>query len=428
MEFMKKYFETKKGIKDKKNLLIYAHYYYPDVASTGQILTELAEGLADDFNVTVICTVPSYTGVIEDRYKTQRFYEEEINGVKVLRIRVPEFKKSNTLSRIRNIMSYYFGALSATKQVGPQDLIYTISQPPLLGGILGVYGKRKKRAKLVYNIQDFNPEQMEAVSFVKNKAMAALMRKIDNRSCKRADKVIVVGRDMVETLKKRFPNKMPSYAHINNWINEDEIVPLPADNERVQAFKKQYGLDGKFIIMYSGNIGLYYDLLEIQKIMGEFADQEDVRFVFVGQGSVLDEMKDYCRANKLSNMVFIPYQNKEDLVYSLNAGDVHLVVNAKGIKGVSVPSKIYGVMAAGKPVLGILEKGSEARIIVEESDCGVVVDPEDYDEIRKTILYYIENRGSMRLQEMGTNGRAFLDANLKRETSIRKYAEELKNL
>jgi glycosyltransferase involved in cell wall biosynthesis len=428
MEFMKKYFETKKGIKDKKNLLIYAHYYYPDVASTGQILTELAEGLADDFNVTVICTVPSYTGVIEDRYKTQRFYEEEINGVKVLRIRVPEFKKSNTLSRIRNIMSYYFGALSATKQVGPQDLIYTISQPPLLGGILGVYGKRKKRAKLVYNIQDFNPEQMEAVSFVKNKAMAALMRKIDNRSCKRADKVIVVGRDMVETLKKRFPNKMPSYAHINNWINEDEIVPLPADNERVQAFKKQYGLDGKFIIMYSGNIGLYYDLLEIQKIMGEFADQEDVRFVFVGQGSVLDEMKDYCRANKLSNMVFIPYQNKEDLVYSLNAGDVHLVVNAKGIKGVSVPSKIYGVMAAGKPVLGILEKGSEARIIVEESDCGVVVDPEDYDAIRKTILYYIENRGSMRLQEMGTNGRAFLDANLKRETSIRKYAEELKNL
>ncbi len=425
---MKKYFETKKGIKDKKNLLIYAHYYYPDVASTGQILTELAEGLADDFNVTVICTVPSYTGVIEDRYKTQRFYEEEINGVKVLRIRVPEFKKSNTLSRIRNIMSYYFGALSATKQVGPQDLIYTISQPPLLGGILGVYGKRKKRAKLVYNIQDFNPEQMEAVSFVKNKAMAALMRKIDNRSCKRADKVIVVGRDMVETLKKRFPNKMPSYAHINNWINEDEIVPLPADNERVQAFKKQYGLDGKFIIMYSGNIGLYYDLLEIQKIMGEFADQEDVRFVFVGQGSVLDEMKDYCRANKLSNMVFIPYQNKEDLVYSLNAGDVHLVVNAKGIKGVSVPSKIYGVMAAGKPVLGILEKGSEARIIVEESDCGVVVDPEDYDAIRKTILYYIENRGSMRLQEMGTNGRAFLDANLKRETSIRKYAEELKNL
>ncbi len=428
MEFMKKYFETKKGIKDKKNLLMYAHYYYPDVASTGQILTELAKGLAADFNVMVICTVPSYTGVIEDRYKTQRFYEEEINGVKVLRIRVPEFKKSNTLSRIRNIMRYYFGALSATKQVGPQDLIYTISQPPLLGGILGVYGKRKKRAKLVYNIQDFNPEQMEAVSFVKNKAMAALMRKIDNRSCKRADKVIVVGRDMVETLKKRFPNKMPSYAHINNWINEDEIVPLPADNERVQAFKKQYGLDGKFIIMYSGNIGLYYDLLEIQKIMGEFADQEDVRFVFVGQGSVLDEMKDYCRANKLSNMVFIPYQNKEDLVYSLNAGDVHLVVNAKGIKGVSVPSKIYGVMAAGKPVLGILEKGSEARIIVEESDCGVVVDPEDYDAIRKTILYYIENRGSMRLQEMGTNGRAFLDANLKRETSIRKYAEELKNL
>ena len=411
-----------------KNLLVYAHYYYPDVASTGQILTELAEGLADSFNVTVICTVPSYTGVIEERYKTDSIYHEEINGVQVLRIRVPEFKKNNTLSRVRNILSYFVGAVFATSKVGPQDLIYTISQPPLLGGILGVYGKRKKGAKLIYNIQDFNPEQMEAVSFVKNKVLIGALRAIDCRCCRSADEVIIVGRDMVETLKKRFPQKMPKYVHINNWINEDEIVPLPKDNKRVLGFKEKYGLKNKFIIMYSGNIGLYYDLLELQKIMNEFACYEGVRFVFVGQGSVLDEMKRYSESLAHNNMVFIPYQKKEDLVYSLNAADVHLVVNARGIKGVSVPSKIYGVMAAGKPVLGILEDGAEARIIVEESDCGIVVDPGDYDAIRKSIKYYIENKDTSRLREMGANGRRFLEANLKRETSIRKYAEELKNL
>ncbi len=97
----------------KKKLLIYAHYYYPDVASTGQILTELAEGLSGDYQVTVICTVPSYTGSIEERYKKQKFYRENINGIDVLRIRVPEFDKNKPLSRIRNILSYFFSAIKA---------------------------------------------------------------------------------------------------------------------------------------------------------------------------------------------------------------------------------------------------------------------------------------------------------------------------
>ena len=89
---------------NKKNLLIYAHYYIPDTASTGQILRELAEGMLDKFNITVICVVPSYLGTIEDKYKTQKYYEEEINGVKVLRIRVPEFSKTNKKSRVKNIV------------------------------------------------------------------------------------------------------------------------------------------------------------------------------------------------------------------------------------------------------------------------------------------------------------------------------------
>ena len=103
---------------EKKNLLIYAHYYIPDTASTGQILRELAEGMLDKFNITVICVVPSYLGTIEDKYKTKKYYEEEINGVKVLRIRVPEFSKTNKKSRVKNIVSYFFGAMGATFKVG----------------------------------------------------------------------------------------------------------------------------------------------------------------------------------------------------------------------------------------------------------------------------------------------------------------------
>ena len=135
----------------KKKLLIYAHYYIPDTASTGQILRELAEGMLDKFDITVICVVPSYLGTIEDKYKTQKYYEEEINGVKVLRIRVPEFSKTNKKSRVKNIVSYFFGAMGATFKVGKMDYVFSISQPPILGGeceiIRGCHNRDKGTAE-----------------------------------------------------------------------------------------------------------------------------------------------------------------------------------------------------------------------------------------------------------------------------------------
>ena len=134
---------------DKKKILFYAHYYAPDTASTGQILKDQAEGMLSEFEVTVICVVPSYSGVIEERYKTQKYYFEELNGVKIIRVQVPEFTKTNKLSRIKNIMVYFFRALGATRKVGKQDYVFTISQPPILGGLLGVLGKWQKHAKMI---------------------------------------------------------------------------------------------------------------------------------------------------------------------------------------------------------------------------------------------------------------------------------------
>ncbi len=409
---------------DKKNLLIYAHYYYPDVASTGQILTELAEGLKDTFHTTVICTVPSYTGKISQYYRKHQYYFENINGVNVLRIRVPEFRKNFTLSRLYNITAYFLSAIAATFRVERQDYVFTISQPPVLGGMLGVIGKWIKKAKLIYNIQDFNPEQVQAVDFSHNKLVLGTMMMLDKYSCRQAQKVIVVGRDMIETLHKRF-DPLPTYAYINNWIDEKEILPLPRDDERVMAFKQQYGLQNKFVIMYSGNIGLYYDLLNIVKVIEKFQDKAEVVFAFIGEGSVLDELRDYQEKRLLSNMVFIPYQDKNKLIYSLNAGDVHFVVNAKGIKGVSVPSKLYGVMAAGKPVLGILEEGAEARLIVEEAGCGISVAPGDYEAIEHLIETFIEWKDSPRLAEMGERGRDYLVNYLTKDVSIKKYRDEI---
>lgn len=411
----------------KKKLLIYAHYFYPDVASTGQILTELSEGMKDVFDITVICVVPSYSGTVEDKYKSKRVYEENHNGIKVIRVRVPEFQKSNKMSRIKNLLAYFFNSLLATFKIAKQDYIFTISQPPILGGVLGVLGKWIKGGRLIYNIQDFNPEQTMAVGYAKNKLLLSTVMSVDKFSCKRADKVIVVGRDMQETLSSRFNNKkVPKNVFINNWINEKEIYPLEKNHEKIVKFKEKYNLQDKFIIMYSGNIGLYYDLENIIKVIGEFKDREDVIFAFVGDGTVKDKIETYVIENKLNNVTFIPYQDKADLIYSLNTADIHWVVNAKGIKGVSVPSKLYGVMAAGKPVLGVLDEGSEARLIVEECNCGVCIEPGNYKEISNKIQYILDNKDEIRT--LGSNGRKYLETNLTKEVSINKYKKSILSL
>lgn len=416
----------------KKRLLIYAHYYVPDTASTGQILRELAEGMLNDFDITVICVVPSYLGIVEEKYKTQKYYKENINGVKVLRIRVPEFRKTNKISRVKNIVSYFFGAMGATFRVGNMNYVLSISQPPILGGLLGVWGKWIKHAKYIYNIQDFNPEQVMAVGYTKNILITSAMMCLDKFSCRQSDLIITVGRDLVETVKNRFKGaKAPKTVMINNWIDESEIYPLPGDHPKVLAFKKRYGLDGKFVIMYSGNIGLYYDLENLIRVIERFGpdtktmDGRKVVFAFVGAGSVLDTLENYVKAHDMHNVIFIPYQDKSDLIYSLNAGDVHWCVNAKGIKGVSCPSKAYGIMAAGKPILGVLESNSEVRCLIEDTHGGLCCEPGEYDKVEENIRWFIEHAGSDDAFEMGKHSHKYLIDNLTREKSVKKYIESI---
>lgn len=426
----------------KKKLLIYAHYYIPDTASTGQILRELAEGMLDKFEITVICVVPSYLGTIEQKYKEHKYYKECINGVNVLRIRVPEFQKTNKMSRVKNILAYFFGAMVATFSVGKMDYVFSISQPPVLGGLLGVWGKWVKNAKFIYNIQDFNPEQILAVGYSKNRLITDAMLWFDKLSCRQSNLIITVGRDLVETVEKRFKRKnVPKTVMINNWIDEKEIYPLSDNHPKVMAFKKKYGLDGKFVIMYSGNIGLYYDLEQLIKVLKRFrkgytvrgvyesgpmtADGREVVFAFIGAGSVQDKLIQYSKKHHFENILFIPYQDKAELIYSLNAGDVHWCVNAKGIKGVSCPSKAYGIMAAGKPMIGVLEYGSEVRHLIEYSNCGKCCEPGDYAEIAEIIRWYIENADSDEVRNMGTTGRKYLEDNLTRDISVKRYVEEM---
>lgn len=420
----------------RKKLLLYANYYYPEIASLAQIYTDLCKGLKDTFEITVICTVPCYAGAIDEKYKVKSYYFEEYDGVKVIRVKVPEANKLSKKSRVAHILVYFFRAICATFKTPRVDYVMTGSQPPILGGLLGVAGKwinllRGKKAKMLYNIQDYNPEQTIVVGYSKRKIMLKAMMLFDKFSCAVADKVIVVGSDMMDTMKKRFTRRnqkiskwMPSTVFINNWMDERVVYPLSDFDASVVRFREKYGLTGKRVIMYSGNIGLFYDLDNLFKVIEHFADDDRFVFPFVGDGAKKSELQAYAEEHKLKNVVFIPYQAKEDLVFSLNAADVLWVVNAKGVKGVSCPSKLYGVLAAAKPAIAVLERDTEARTIIEETKCGLVASPGEYDEI----IRMIEKIAVMSDEELTATGRRGYDymcQNLTREIAIEKYRKEI---
>lgn len=403
----------------KKNVLMIVNYFYPDVASGAQLMKELCEELQGDFKLTVIAAIPSYANAIPEKYKEKRIFREKYQDIEIIRVAVPEVNKKSKISRMKYITTYFFNAIVAIKKSDKQDLVFAISQPPIIGGVLGWIAKLIKKAKLIYNIQDFTPEVVEAIGYSKNKILIETARGIDKFTCRKADRVLVVGRDMIETIKKRFGDKNNvNVALINNWIDETKTYPLSNNDKNVIAFIEKYGLMNKVVFMYSGNIGLYYDLKNIMKVICKFKDDDNLVFAFIGDGAVKNDLVKYCNENNLENVKFIPYQNKEDLIYSLNAADIHIVTNAKGIKGVSVPSKIYGVMAVGKAVLGILEKGSEARCLIEDSNCGVCCEPGDYEKIEKLIKKMMNSHS-----EFTNNGRSYIDKYLKKSDCMSKYKE-----
>lgn len=405
----------------KPNIVFVINYFYPDYASTGQLLTELCLHLQDDFNITVIAAQPE-AGVIDSN---KRFTEDKLENIKIIRISLPKVDKRNKWSRLRYIAAYFFYANLLLLKQKETDIIYTISTPPVLGGLIGTIGKFFKRSKHVYNIQDFNPEQAEAVSYMGNKAVYGIARWVDTLSCKYADHIITVGHDMEATLMKRFANQqVTDTTVINNWTDEEEIVPLTREHPSVNKFVESNGWKNKFIVMYSGNMGLYYDLENLIKIAVDFKSYEEIVFVFIGDGAVKNDMQKFVQEHQLTNVDFLSFQPKEDLKYTLNAASVHLVVNQKGIKGVSVPSKIYGVMAAGKPIMGVLEQGSEAHRLIVESECGVVAEPQDYKEIGRQITH-LYKLNHTELTNCGLRGRSYLEQHLRKNISLEKYRKLL---
>ena len=410
---------TSEGKQIKSKLLLYADYFYPDVAATSLLYTELCEDLSEDFDITVICTVPYCMGTIEDKYKTQALYHEQYKGIDVIRVRVPEVIKEKNSSRIRHIFTYYHLAKAVTRRLKSYDVIMALSSPPFLGGLLGVYGRKKLRAKLIYHIQDFNPEQAEFTGYIHNKLLLNLAKRIDNFSCRKADLVITASSDMQKNLQSRFKDKtVPNNLVIENWVDLQKVSPI--SREENLEFEKLSLPQNGFYLSYAGNIGIMQDfstILQAAEILKQ--DCPDIQFVIIGDGARKKKMAEIVKQKGLSNVCLFPMQpsGQESFLYSL--GDVELVSIGKNVTRCSIPSKTWKIFAAGRPILCQADMDSDLSKKIATHDLGICVEPGNAIAFSKAAIHLYKNRD--KLPRMGKKARIYAEQHFTREKAAEQF-------
>ena len=409
----------------KCNVLIISNYYYPDVASIANLYKQLAEFLSETMNVTVLCAVPCYQGEIPDQYKNGKYFQSIENNVKIVRIGVPKYDKGKKISRIKNLQFFISRAIHSAKKIGHQDIIIAVSQPPVLGGYIGYRLKKKLNAKLIYNIQDFNPEQMEYSGFSKNRFILDILRFCDNYICRKSDFIITVSQEMKKTLYHRLKRKdVPDNCVINNWVDTDKIINVERE---INPLVEKYGVDKKdFLVVYAGNIGIMQNLKTFVKAAYELQKYKEIKFIFIGSGAWYDELVRMIKSHEIRNVLLQPYEpiDNIDLVYSL--GDIEIVSIGKNVTKCSMPSKTWNILSCGVPVICQVDSDSDLNRLINDNEIGYTIEPDDFQTLAKQIIELYEKESIRKV--MGKNAREIAVKQFDSKISLQKYKDVIIHL
>jgi colanic acid biosynthesis glycosyl transferase WcaI len=348
-------------------LLINQHYY-PDVASTGQHLTDLAEYLAArGAKVRVLTGRAHYVdGHLEAPARESRA------GVTIRRFRTTTFGRGSRLGRIVDYATFYIRALLTLLTVRSNDdvTVLFLTTPPMLA-VMGwaVSGVRHLR----YGIwsMDLHPDAEIAAGMVKPASpLGRLLIWLDERAFRAAAFVV----DLGPYMKRRIVAKgVPA--------SRTHTIPVwgHAETTTARSLRTELGLDGRFVVMYSGNAGLVHEFTDILAAMRLLRDEPRIYFLFAGGGPRRAEIETFAREARLTNFSYRPYFAREELGDALAVGDVHLISLGAPFVGVSVPGKLYGIMAAARPALFVGPSACETADTIRDADCGLVVDPATRD-------------------------------------------------
>ncbi len=399
-----------------KHILVFNRSFWPDIEATGQFLTELCEQLAKIYKVTVI-TGRSYY-VQKENFRLGRLCCKELfNDIEILRVRHTRFWKGSLSGRIINWLTYSILAFIVALKIKPK-IIIACTDPPFLGIIAMVLG-RLKSIPFIYNCRDLYPDTALEIGRLKHGFISYIFDYFNRKAFYKASFVVSLGLSMEDRLKSKgvSPDRL---RVIPDWVDTSIIKPIAKiDNPLLEKF----GLKNKFIIMYSGNIGLSQDFSPILQSIAMIRDLSSFYLVFIGEGAGKKHLKNEVKLLGLDNVLFFPYQPRDMLSLSLGMADLHIVPLKKGMAGASVPSKVYGIMAVARPYLAITDKESEPARLAEECGCGLWAMPGDIEAIAQAFSWAISHPDE--LERMGKNGREAAVTKFDKEVVIKEWFEVL---
>lgn len=398
-------------------LLLVNQHYPPDSGATGRLLAQLAEALvARGHEVEVLTGRPTYAeacGLSAPRRET-------VKGVRVHRLPMLP-RRNGAFSRTLHYLTFATASLLAGLFHRRPDTVLAFSSTPMFGGVAAAALARLKRCPFVYVVQDVYPEIAQAMGVVRARPLAALARFLEAAAWRAAERVVLIGDELHGVAASRCVESA-RLATIANWADLDTIRPLEAS-----AFRQELGFDGSdFVVEYAGNFGRSQDLdavLEAARLVEERSARPAgsgsgrVRFLLVGEGSASADVRR--RALDLPNVSVAPYQPEERLGDVLAAADLSLIPLRRGLTRYCVPSKVYSILASGRPVGAALDADSEVARIVEKGQCGFRVDPQDPRAMAEEILALASDRD--RAREWGRNGRAYGEKTATLERAVREY-------
>jgi glycosyltransferase involved in cell wall biosynthesis len=395
----------------RPRLLVLNQYYSPGVEATAHLLGELCEALTDEFDITVV------TGMVPGVAQQGR---SELNGVEVVRVGSTAFDRSKLSLRALNYLTYLVLSAVEGLRASRPDVVLCMTDPPVIADVALALAKRF-RTPLVVVTQDVFPEVAVALKRLDNRALVYALRLATRVYLERADRVVAIGERMRERLETKGADG-DRVVVIPNWVNVDELGPRPRDNQ----WARDHGLEDTFVVMHSGNIGHAQDLDSLIRAATFLRDLDQLRIVLIGGGARREELKELARLLEVDNVVFMGYQAREDLADSLSSADVHVVGLARGLAGYVVPSRLYGVLAVGRPVIAAAEDSSETASVVRGADCGLVVPPGRPELLARALRRAYD--GELDLQGMGERGRAFVAAEGDSRVAIGRYRALLHEL
>ena len=407
---------------DAPSVLFVNQHYWPDVASTGQHLTDLAEHCAArGFDVSVLCGRGKYLAGELEAPK-----EEVRNGVRIRRLATTSFGRGSNVGRIADYAGFYLGVLRRLLTGPGYDLVVVLTTPPLLSYAASVMRRVRKRPYAVWSM-DLHPDAEVGLGMLDADGLAARRLEALNRTgYRRADLVVDLGFVMKERIAAKGvdPGKLET---IEVWSDGDEVYPVPAGSNPV---RDELGLGAdRFVVMYSGNAGLAHRFDEVLGAMRRLKDDDRFFFLFVGGGPRKEEVERFIEAEGVGNALYRGYFPREQLAQSLSAGDAHLLTLREEMAGIAVPGKLYGIMAAGRPVVMVGPERSEPARTIQTHRVGAVVDPgasgepDPTDRLVEALVGLADDAD--RRREMGERARSAFEAHYDRPILCEAWAQAL---